>query len=141
MTHNRDASDVALEFSKHLITLSSGIVALSATFVSDFVDAPLWSLYFLLAAWLCLAASVFGGLKTISGIIQSRLLQSDDWSTGRRTWWAKLSRWGFLVGMTFFAAFAAAVLLRGHPPHAAEAAHHPEVAATHSGSARPSSRL
>jgi hypothetical protein len=136
MTHNKDASTAALEFAKHLITLSSGIVALSATFVSDFVDAPRWSLYILFLAWLCLAASVFGGLKTLSGIIQSRLLDTDDWSTGRRAGWAKLSRWSFLVGMALFAGFAAVVLLRGHPAHAAESTHAPEVASTHSGSAR-----
>jgi len=111
VAHNKSASDAALEFAKHLITLSSGVVALSATFVSRLTDAQWWSVVPLLLAWLSLTASVFGGLKTLSLVIKSRLLNTNDWSKNPGERWARLSRWAFLAGVVLFAVFATTVLI------------------------------
>jgi hypothetical protein len=111
MSHNTEAADAALEFVKHLITLSSGMVAISATFVSHFSSAPRWSLIILAAGWLLLTASVVGGLNAISSIVMSRLHSNDDWADHPGKAWARLSRWGFVSGLVAFALFASVVLL------------------------------
>lgn len=115
MTHKKDASDAALEFAKHLITLSSGVVAIGATFASQFQAAPRWSAGLLIIAWCALALSVTAGLKTISCIIMSRIHGNDDWSTGNGQRWAKVSRWSFLFGLSAFGLFAGVALLTRKP--------------------------
>lgn len=111
MTHNKSASDAALEFAKHLITLSAGVIAFSATFVAKFESAPDWSIAILGLAWLALAVSVASAIRTVSGIVKSRLCTNDDWSinTGEKS--ATLSRWAFLVGLGLFAAFGMVALV------------------------------
>jgi uncharacterized BrkB/YihY/UPF0761 family membrane protein len=109
--HNKNASDAALEFAKHLITLSSGVFALTATFLTHFDHVPRWSLTILLSAWICLAISVAAGLKTISRIIGSRLHDNDDWSDKNGELVAKTSRWSFFAGIILLGAFGAVALL------------------------------
>lgn len=123
--HNKEASDAALEFSKHLITLSSGVVAVGATFVSHFDTAPRWSLSILLTAWTTLTISVFAGLKTISFIISSRIHDNNDWAHGSAEKWAKVSRWSFLGGIIVFALFASVAMTLGDVKSPAKSA--PEV--------------
>ncbi len=110
MSHNKDASDAALEFTKHLITLSSGVIAFSVTFVAKFEGTPTWSYCILALSWVVLAVSVATAINTVSNIVMSRLHTNDDWSTEGKnaaTW----SRWSFLVGLGLFASFGLIALL------------------------------
>lgn len=110
-----DAHEVALELMKQLITLSSGVLALSATFVENFTTDSIAMLIVLLLAWLSLVVSVYSGLETISAIVKSRLLTDHDWSegVGRRN--ATISKYAFISGLTFFAVFAFITLVVSEP--------------------------
>ena len=105
-TMNKNASDVALEWVKQIITLSSGIVALSATFVEKLGNYPTWIVLFLIISWLCLITSVITGLTTISAIVQSHLENNNDWSvdTGKRN--ALACKFLFIIGVVVFCLFA-----------------------------------
>ena len=113
MAHSLDASQAALEFAKHLITLSSGVIAVSAAFVAAFGDVEIWTLPILLVAWALLTVSIVGSLDTTSRIVMSRMNNVDDWSTETGLIAARLSRWCFLLGLLTFALFAAVVVLSG----------------------------
>ncbi len=113
-----DAHEVALDFAKQLITLSSGVLALSATFIRELPAATLVQLVLLALSWIALAVSVYGGLQTISAIVKSRLNFDDAWSTGAGKRYATTSKLAFLVGVVLFAAFAFSLLLMSRTPNA-----------------------
>ena len=101
------ADDVALELMKQLITLASGVLALSATFIDKLRGATPWLLVILALSWLTLIASVFCGLETISAIVKSRLEpEENDWSTGRGKTYARVSKYTFVAGIALFAMVA-----------------------------------
>jgi hypothetical protein len=100
------ADEAALELVKQLITLSSGVLALSATFIDKLPKGPSCLLIALLIAWLSLIFSIYCGLKTISVIVKSRLLDDEDWSKNDGRTYASLCQYSFLVGITVFALFA-----------------------------------
>jgi len=106
------AADAAVELMKQLITLSSGVLALSATFIDRLAPAGLWSVALLLA-WLCLIAALIAALETISAIVKSRLEPGYDWSTGRGQKSAQISKYGFVVGIALVAAVGWGSLSRG----------------------------
>jgi hypothetical protein len=55
--------DFAADLSKQLITLSSGIIALTVTFAKDiFKDAPPCAQNWLVAAWIVYFISILGGI-------------------------------------------------------------------------------
>ena len=101
-----DAHLIALEFLKQLITLSSGVLALSAAFIENFLPtSPLLSLC-LFMAWVCLAFSIYFGLQAISEIVQSRLVPGLNWAdrVGRK--YTAASKYFFILGIILFAVFA-----------------------------------
>jgi len=101
-----DAHEVALELMKQLITLSSGVLALSATFIREFRIEQCGHKILLVLAWLSLSLSVFFGIQTISAIVKSRLNGDANWSTGEGKRNASGSKYCFLLGLVLFAAFA-----------------------------------
>lgn len=103
---NKDAANVALEWVKQIITLASGIVALSATFLEKMGTYPDWILIILIISWACFISSVITGLTTISSIVQSNLLNNNDWSvdTGKQN--AVACKWLFIIGVVIFCVFA-----------------------------------
>jgi hypothetical protein len=105
-----DAHQVALELMKQLITLASGVIALSATFIEKFPTR--WVLLPLLAtAWVALLVCVFFSLQTISAIVKSRLAGDVEWSKNSGQRFARISKYTFLVGIFLFALFAFVSLL------------------------------
>lgn len=100
-----DAHQIALELMKQIITLGSGVVALSATFLEKFEICTV-SLALLALSWSSLLFSIFFGLQTISAIVKSRLNTEHDWSTGDGQRYARYSKYAFIVGIVLFAAFA-----------------------------------
>lgn len=103
---NGPAADTALVLMKQLITLSSGVLALSATFIGNFSTASVLFLTVLVAAWLFLILAVLAGLETISAIVKSRLFPAYDWSSGLSLITARVSKYSFVVGLALFAIFA-----------------------------------
>ena len=92
------AAEAALELLKQLITLSSGALAVSATFANQF-SVPLPWAALLPVAWLSLIVSTIAALKSISAIVKSRLRPEHDWSTGIGKTYASWSQWSFVVGI------------------------------------------
>lgn len=101
-----DAHLIALEFLKQLITLSSGVLALSAAFIENFFPASLLQSMFLFTSWVCLALSIYFGLQAISEIVQSRLMPGLSWSDGPGRKYAAASKNFFITGIILFAVFA-----------------------------------
>lgn len=75
---NNDAHRLAIEWIKQLITLSSGIIVLSATFITTIFELINWSIWLLIISWVALLLSIVNGLNSISVIIQSRINQDNE---------------------------------------------------------------
>lgn len=108
---NGSAADTALELMKQLITLSSGVLALSAAFIGNFSTTLISLLFILVVAWMSLTIAVLAGIETISAIVKSRLLPEYDWSCGRGLTMARISKYSFVLGLALFAIFAFLTLL------------------------------
>ncbi len=103
MDNNNDAHIVALEWIKQIITLSSGIIVLSATFLNTIFKQLNWSVSILIVSWLLLLSSIIFGLKTISQITRSRIEQNDDWFYENE---GKITKFLFITGIVLFVIFA-----------------------------------
>lgn len=101
------ADEVALELMKQLITLSAGVLALTATFIDKLPKGPSYMLIALLVSWLALVFSLYCGLETISVIVKSRLDgDARNWSQGAGKIYAICCKYGFIIGIVVFAVFA-----------------------------------
>lgn len=101
------ADETALELMKQLITLASGVLALSATFIARLRDIRPLLLILLAVSWLALLISVFFGLQAIASIVEGRMNRGDDGdSIEEVTKKARVAKFGFLIGIAMFAAFA-----------------------------------
>lgn len=100
-----DAHQIALELMKQLITLASGVVALSATFLEKFGKDSLHRILLGLS-WIALVTSIFCALQTISAIVKSRLNPEHQWSKGSGQIYARASKYAFVIGIFLFAVFA-----------------------------------
>ncbi len=104
-------SATALELVKQIITLASGVLVLSATFIQQFSISNLGQLALLVMSWLFLIGAVLAGLQSISAIIRSQLNGDQTWATGRGRRIAMISKHSFVLGLTTFATFALLTLL------------------------------
>lgn len=105
------ADEAALEFTKQLITLASGALVLSATFIEKLGELNYLLIIILGLSWILLLVSVYYGLETISAIVKSRLDNDIEWSKGYGKTSAKRSKNSFVLGITLFIAFAFVALL------------------------------
>lgn len=101
-----DAHEVALEWLKQIITLSSGIIVLSATFIGTIFKQMNWSIWLLVLSWVLFLVSIVFALETISVITQSRIEENQEWSKGKGRVYAKVAKWLFLTGIFLFILFA-----------------------------------
>lgn len=107
------ADEAARELMKQLITLASGVLALSATFVGRLGDVSVYLLILLALSWLTLIISVLFGLQTLSAIVQWHLdPEESDWSRSYGRMSARISKYAFVVGIALFAVFAFFSLLQ-----------------------------
>lgn len=111
-----DAHQIALDFAKQIITLSSGVLALTGTFLGELSDVSLFELVVLGLSWATLILSVFTGIQTISAIVLSRIDPDFDWTTGPAQRYATISKYSFFIGIILFALFAFLLLLTYKPP-------------------------
>jgi hypothetical protein len=100
-----DAHQIALELMKQLITLASGVVVLSATFLEKLGPGPVRRILLGLS-WLALVTCIFCALQTISVIVKSRLNPEHQWSKGAGQAYAHVSKYAFVIGIFLFAMFA-----------------------------------
>jgi hypothetical protein len=113
---DRSADAAALDLMKQLITLASGVLALSATFIAKLGSLPAGELFWLVVAWAALVVSVISGIETISAIVKSRLDGDEEWSKGHGKKCGTISKWTFIGGVALFALFAFLVLSGGRQP-------------------------
>ena len=100
------AHKIAMELMKQLITLASGVLVLSATFLERLKEVPAYLFIPLAMSWIVLIVTILFGLETISVIVKSCLRKDDAWSEGRGRISAKISKYSFVIGITLFAIFA-----------------------------------
>jgi len=110
MTTQSDAHEVFLEWLRQLITLSSGIIAFSGTFVPLVSTEPRWPLLLLGVSWLLFIATIVSCLEVVSAITFSRIHNNDSWTKGTAHNMALIAKWSFISGITLFVIFAAASL-------------------------------
>jgi anaerobic selenocysteine-containing dehydrogenase len=66
MDERLKAFEFAQETTKQLLTLATGILALTITFLHDLAaNAPSWSVYVLAVGWFAYLVSVIGGVMTL----------------------------------------------------------------------------
>ena len=109
MKAQKDAHEVALEWLKQLITLSSGIIAFSVTFgpsITDGMSGMRWPLVLLGFSWLLFVVVIILSLDVISAITYSRIHNDDSWAEGRRKTTALVAKLCFIAGIVVFVAFA-----------------------------------
>lgn len=108
-----NADVVALELMKQLITLASGVLAISATFIGRLEGVRIYLLVLLAISWLALLTSIYFGLDTISAIVQSRLdPEENQWSEGYGKTSARISKYSFIAGISLFAIFTFLALIQ-----------------------------
>ncbi len=68
----KKAFDFAADLTKQLITLATGIIGLTITFIKDFVkNSPQSAHPYAYAAWFCFLASIALGILTLSALTGS----------------------------------------------------------------------
>jgi hypothetical protein len=109
--HTDDAAQVALEYIKQIITLASGILALSGTFIDKLVKTVSYQTALLPVAWVLLLISVYFGLATISTIVKSKLKNDQNWAQGRGKKYATICKLTFVGGIAVFLVFVSWTLI------------------------------
>lgn len=97
------ADGTALELLRQIITLASGVLALSAAFIEKFSQKDVVMLGILALAWISLIVSVFSGLQAMSAMVKSVTRPEFYWSKDRLRRYAKASKLAFIAGLAFFA--------------------------------------
>jgi len=111
----KTATTAALELLKQLITLSSGVLVLSATFVQKLNTTNQWLLLLLGVSWLLLVASVFCGLQSMSAMVKGLTHPEFHWSQAQLRGYARASKYCFIGGIGLFVTFAFLLLLLHQP--------------------------
>ncbi len=106
MSKPDDAHIIALEWLKHLITLSSSIIVLSGSLVGIILDNPNWSLWILFSSWILFISVILLCLETISTITYSRINGNNNWTDGTGKNMALASKWLFIIAIVLFVIFA-----------------------------------
>jgi hypothetical protein len=107
-----DAAQIALEYIKQIITLASGILALSGTFIDKLARSISYHTILLPMSWVLLLISVYYGLATISTIVKSKLNDDDlEWSRGHGKRCATICKLTFVGGIAVFLAFVSWTLI------------------------------
>jgi hypothetical protein len=102
----KKAGETALELLKQLIALSSGVLALSATFI-DKLRPSHWALLTLLAgSWIALIIAVAAGIQAMSATVKAFHRPEFSFTEEKLRRYARTSKYSFLAGITLFALFA-----------------------------------
>src|SRR5438105_5551390 len=102
----KTADTVALELLKQLITLSSGVLALSATFAAKFEADRVYLFVLLGIAWFLLLLSIYAGLQAMSALVKALTHPHFTFVRDRLYTYARTSKFSFAAGISVFATFA-----------------------------------
>lgn len=105
-THNKNASDAALEYVKQLLTLASAVLVVSAIFVSRVSAKGIAGELAILAAWFFLLISLICGIVFITAVVASRINDDDKWAESTPKRFSRASFRSFSVAIAFFVFFA-----------------------------------
>jgi hypothetical protein len=104
------ANEIAIEALKQLLTLASGVLALTITFIKDALDTSRSkaSYTFLVPiAWCLLALAIWTGWVAIPDACRKMTLKSDYvFESGRPRVLAKIAQSSFLLGLILLTVFA-----------------------------------
>jgi hypothetical protein len=104
--YNGKAMDIAIDLVKQLITLASGVLALSATFLPNVKNLSVVGSVILLLAWLTLITSIICGIQSISNFIPDIKDNTQDWIEGKSQKYAKCCKILFILGIVLIIGFA-----------------------------------
>jgi hypothetical protein len=105
LVSEENAHSIALDLMKQIITLSSGLLGVSATFVEK-TALSTFLLVLLGLSWLSLILSIIFSLEAISAIVKSCLIPDIEWSSGAGQRSAAISKYSFIIGLALFVFFA-----------------------------------
>lgn len=108
--HISKAVDLATEKTRQMITLSTGIIALTISFKKDILgNVPVWTAALLLLSWLAYFASIICGVLLLGRIAASLQAEQLNFNTLQRTEIITSARWQktfFLMGIGLSLGFA-----------------------------------
>jgi hypothetical protein len=96
------------DFIKLIISLASGVIALSATFIPKFTEHGFATALILFGSWLLFGASIFFGIRTLTIITRCIMNDTPLWwnqvvGSARSCWWSFLAG---IVGLILLAGVA-----------------------------------
>jgi hypothetical protein len=101
-----EAAKSALEWSKQILTLATGTLVLSGTFIKDIFRANIVSTGWILACWILMCVSILFGLIFLGATVN--LLNSKEGNqvdVYSKRWWAIFHVLAFLIGLGCFVYF------------------------------------
>jgi hypothetical protein len=100
MSDDNPGQESARELAKLLISLSSAIIAISATFVEKHTARVSYLVILLPIAWILLLVSLFYGIKSLIAFVNAQQTNSSNWwgltKPPLRTSWVSF-RWGVII--------------------------------------------
>lgn len=101
-----EAAKAALDWSKQILTLATGTLVLSGTFIKEVFHTPVIMQEWIIACWILMSASVLFGLLFL-GVIVNVLSEKSgaDVDVYSNRWVAILHVLTFLVGLICFVVF------------------------------------
>ena len=104
---SKDAVYLAQDITKQIITLTTGVLVLSATFVKIFITSSPDYFIILISAWSLLTLSIVGGLFTLSSMVNN--LKNNKYEPfSKHTTIPAITQWiSFILGFILFWIFVA----------------------------------
>jgi hypothetical protein len=107
------AFEFAQETTKQLLTLATGILALTITFLHDLAaNAPTWSVYVLALGWLASLVSVVAGVLTLMTLTGNIVNPAFDVYEPNTRSMAKIQFLAFVAGTALTIVFGVAAAIR-----------------------------
>ena len=98
----KDSIKIVQDITKQLITLASGILALSATFLRSIVGSSPTAICLICTSWILITASIVFGILTLSSLV-NKLKNNKYEPFATPTTIPAIIQWvTFIAGITFF---------------------------------------
>jgi hypothetical protein len=105
---NTSALGFAQDLNKLLISLSSGVIAISAAFAERLSTGVGLAILFLILSWLSLTISIFFGINSLSKVLHSKKTNVENWHDLIYPPLRK-SNWFFFIGVALLIVYASLV--------------------------------
>ncbi len=106
------AQEATQDFLKLIISLASGVLALSVTFIAKFFEGAGSAIFILFTSWVLLALSIYFGIRSLTILTRCIMNDTEKWwnqivGSARGCWWC------FQAGIFALIIFAGAVFWIG----------------------------